>query len=172
MRISAAGGTIRAEGPANDDDQRWVVSFEVYVPRQTDLDLSTENGPLAVRGVEGDMSLSAHNGPVALYGVAGDVRARVRNGPLSVVLGGNRWEGTGLDAETVNGPVVLSIPENYSARLETGTVNGPMSVDFPITVTLQGRVNQRINATLGQGGAPVRVVTTNGPLVIKRRGRI
>ena len=47
-----------------------------------------------------------------------------------------------------------------------------MSVDFPLTVTVQGRLTQRINATLGQGGAPVRVVTTNGPLVIKRRGRI
>jgi hypothetical protein len=95
----------------------------------------------------------------------------VRNGPLSVGLGGSRWEGAGLDAETVNGPVVLAIPEGYSARLETGTVNGPMSVDFPLTVTFQGRWRDRLNTTLGDGGAPVRVVTTNGPLVIKRRGR-
>jgi DUF4097 and DUF4098 domain-containing protein YvlB len=125
-----------------------------------------------VRGITGTMALSAHNGPVALHGVAGDVHARVRNGPLSVYLAGDRWEGTGLDAETVNGPVVLAIPENYSARLETGTVNGPMSVDFPMTVTIQGRLSQRLNTTLGSGGAPVRVVTTNGPLVIRRRGRI
>ena len=47
-----------------------------------------------------------------------------------------------------------------------------MSVDFPMTVTIQGRLSHRINTTLGSGGAPVRVVTTNGPLVIKRRGRI
>lgn len=172
IRIVTTGGAIRAEGPARLDDEGWSVSFDIQAPRRSDLDLATENGPLSVRGVTGTMSLSAHNGPVALHGVAGDVHARVHNGPLTVYLAGNRWEGTGLDAETVNGPVVLAIPENYSARLETGTVNGPMSVDFPMTVTIQGRLNHRLNTTLGSGGAPVRVVTTNGPLVIRRRGRI
>jgi DUF4097 and DUF4098 domain-containing protein YvlB len=173
IRIVTTGGAIRAEGPGRiHDDNWWSVSFDIYAPERSDLDLSTENGPLSVRSVTGTMTLAAHNGPVALYGVAGDVKARVRNGPLSVVLAGDRWEGTGLDAETVNGPVTLSIPQNYSARLETGTVNGPMSVDFPMTVTIQGRLTQRLNTTLGSGGAPVRVVTTNGPLVIRRRGRI
>ena len=172
IRIVTSGGTIRAEGPSTSGDDWWSVTFDVYAPRNMDLDLATENGPLSVHGMSGSMSLSAHNGPVALHGVSGDVHARVRNGPLSVVLSGNRWEGVGLDAETVNGPVVLTIPDGYSAKLETGTVNGPMSVDFPMTVTIQGRLSHRINTTLGSGGAPVRVVTTNGPLVIKRRGRI
>ncbi len=74
----------------------------------------------------------------------------------------------GLDAETTNGPVNLAIPESYSARLEFGTVNGPMSVGFPVTVTIQGRVGRRITTTLGAGGAPVRAVTTNGPVEIRR----
>ena len=172
IRLVTTDGTIRAEGPSAHGATWWSVTFDVMAPRKKDLDLSTENGPLKVRGISGSMSLSAHNGPIALYGVSGDVRARVRNGPLSVVLSGDHWEGVGLDAETVNGPVVLTIPENYSAKLETGTVNGPMSVDFPMTVTVQGRLSHRLNTTLGSGGAPVRVVTPNGPLVIKRRGRI
>jgi hypothetical protein len=172
VRIVTRGGTIHAEGPSGlARDEWWSVSFEVYTPLRTDLDLATENGPLSVRGVHGRMQLSARNGPVALRGVAGDVRARVQNGPLSVFLDGARWVGTGLDAETVNGPAVLAIPEGYSADLETGTVNGPMSLEFPLTVTVQGRFStRRLNTKLGDGGPPVRVVTTNGPLVIRRRG--
>jgi hypothetical protein len=173
IKISASGGTITADGPGTlHDGDGWHVSFIVYAPRRSNLDLATENGPLSVRGISGSMTLSAHNGPVALHNLAGDVRARVRNGPLSVVLGGTTWEGAGLDAEAQNGPAVLSIPEGYSAKLETGTINGPMSVDFPMTVTIQGRMTQRLNTTLGNGGPPVRVVTTNGPMVIKRKGRI
>ena len=172
IRVVTSDGTIRAEGPGRSrGDDWWSVTFEVYAPGRTDLDLATENGPLSVQGVTGTMSLSAHNGPVALHGVAGDVRARVRNGPLTVILSGKHWEGTGLDAEAMNGPVLLAIPAGYSAKLETGTTNGPMSVDFPLTVTIQGRLSQHLNTTLGSGGAPVRVVTTNGPLVIRRRGR-
>jgi DUF4097 and DUF4098 domain-containing protein YvlB len=170
IRIDASGSTIRATGPGpSGRSQHWSVSFDVYVPRHTDLTLSTENGPLSIEDVIGTMDLSTENGPLALTGVGGAVKARVQNGPLDVQLEGTKWEGAGLDAETVNGPVDLAIPENYSARLETGTVNGPMSVGFPMTVTIQGRVTQHLSTILGQGGALLHIATTNGPLTIRRR---
>ena len=169
VRIEVQGSGVRATGPGTlGRHQNWSVSLDVYVPRLTDLTIHTENGPVAVEGVKGTLDLSAKNGPVELVGVAGNVRARVTNGPLDVELSGGRWDGEGLDAETVNGPVDLAIPTGYSARLETGTVNGPMSVEFPLTVTLVGHVTDRISTTLGSGGALVRVVTTNGPLTIRR----
>ncbi len=130
--------------------------------------LNTNDGPLGVRDLTGRLGLTAYDGPVSLAGVGGDVRARTTNGPIDIELTGARWEGAGLDAETTNGPVDLAIPESYSARLEFGTVNGPMSVGFPLTVTIQGRVGRRITTTLGAGGAPVRAVTTNGPVEIRR----
>ncbi|HMG17788.1 MAG TPA: hypothetical protein VK573_03605, partial [Gemmatimonadales bacterium] len=107
--------------------------------------------------------------PLSLSGVGGEVRARAQNGPLTIELMGARWEGTGLDAETQNGPADLRIPENYNAKVEFGTVNGPMDVGFPMTVTLSGRIRDRINTTLGSGGAPIRVVTTNGPMTVRRQ---
>jgi hypothetical protein len=168
VRIEAAGTTIRASGPEIAWRQHWSVSFDVYVPRHTDLALTAENGPLSVSDVTGKMNLRAQNGPVSLSGVGGDITARVQNGPLTVRLSGTRWDGAGLDAEARNGPVALAIPERYNAQLETGTVNGPMEVAFPLTVTLHGHVTDRIRTTLGAGGAPIRVVTTNGPVTIRR----
>ncbi len=166
IQIEAAGRGIAARGPETGYRTSWAVSFDVYVPRHTDLSLETVNGPLSVEEVVGAMQLHAQNGPITLRAVGGDVTARVQNGPLSVELTGSRWDGPGLDAESQNGPVSLGIPDGYNARLETGTVNGPMSLSFPLTVTIQGRITNRIHTTLGDGGAPVRVVTTNGPLTI------
>jgi len=121
-----------------------------------------------VEDVAGRLDLSTTNGPLTLSGLGGSVHARTTNGPVTVSLTGVRWDGEGLDAETNNGPVRLSIPADYSARLETGTVNGPMSIDFPIV--MQGRISvRRITTNLGQGGAPIRAVTTNGPVVVRRR---
>ena len=166
VRIEAGGRQITARGPESERRASWAVSFDVYVPRHTDLSLSTENGPLSVEEVTGAMQLHAINGPVTLRAVGGDVTARVQNGPLSVELSGARWDGPGLDAEAQNGPVSLGIPDGYNARLETGTVNGPMNLAFPLTVTIQGRMTNRIHTMLGGGGPPVRVVTTNGPMTI------
>lgn len=168
VRVVVSGATIGAAGPESGHRESWGVSFVVYAPRRSDLKLDTYNGPIAVRDVSGRMALTAYNGPVALDGVGGDVRARTTNGPLDIDLAGERWEGAGLDAETTNGPIVLAIPEHYSARLEFGTVNGPMTVAFPLTVTIQGRVGRRIETSLGSGGALVRAVTTNGPVEIRR----
>jgi len=171
IKIEASGGTVRASGGRGPfgRNQHWSVSFVVMVPRRTDLTLSTHNGPLSVDDVAGRMDLSTQNGPLSLSGVGGEVRARAQNGPLTIELMGARWEGTGLDAETQNGPADLRIPENYNAKVEFGTVNGPMDVGFPMTVTLSGRIRDRINTTLGSGGAPIRVVTTNGPMTVRRQ---
>ena len=169
IHIEASGATVRATGPDQSGrHQNWSVNFVVMVPRHTDLSMSTENGPLSVKNVTGHMELSTVNGPLYLSGVAGDVHARAQNGPLSVRLMGSRWDGVGLDAETTNGPADLRIPTDYNAKIEFGTVNGPLEVGFPITVTLSGRIRDRISTTLGSGGPPVRVVTTNGPMMVRR----
>lgn len=168
VEVEAAGSAVRVDGPGSGRREHWSASLIVHVPRKTGLIASTTNGPLMASNLTGTIDLRSTNGPLSLEDLAGDVRARVQNGPLSVELSGDGWVGKGLDAESVNGPVDLSIPEGYNAELETGTVNGPMDTDVPLTITVQGRMRDRIHARLGKGGAPVRVVTTNGPITIRR----
>ena len=54
----------------------------------------------------------------------------------------------------------------YSAHLETGTVNGGVDIDFPVTV--QGKIGRRITTDLGKGGATIRLITTNGGVDIRQ----
>ena len=168
VHVETTGTPIHAEGPATSGHRTWwSVNYRIYVPRHTNLTLQTVNGPVSVTQVSGHMDLDAVNGPLDLDGVGGDVHARARNGPLDVTLVGARWDGTGLDAETQNGPVDLTLPSRYAAHLETGTVNGPMEINFPITV--QGRIDPRhLSMDIGGGGPPVRVITTNGPVSVRQ----
>src|SRR5438093_887223 len=115
------------------------------------------------------------NGGVEILGwdrdsiaVTARIHVSAQNGPLTVELQGARWDGVGLDAETQNGPADLWIPGDYNAKVEFGTVNGPMDVGFPMTVTISGRVKNRISTTMGNGGPLIRVVTTNGPMSVRR----
>jgi DUF4097 and DUF4098 domain-containing protein YvlB len=167
ITVTVSGSSVQVDGPSVRRHAGWGVEIVLYVPRHTDLSLHAQNGPVSVANVSGKMDLSTVNGPLSLQGVAGDVHARAQNGPVDVELKGSSWEGAGLDAETVNGPVDLSIPHAYSANLETGTVNGPWDLRMPLTVTLIGRAPRHITTKLGSGGAPVRVVTTNGPVTVE-----
>ena len=167
IRVVAERGKVHATGPSSDNGANWHVSFIIYVPRRTDVRAATHNGPIGLHQLEGNIDVRAVNGPISLRELGGDVRARTQNGPISITLAGSRWKGTGLDAETQNGPMVLYVPEGYNAHLETGTTNGPMSIGFPITVV--GRsLQQRITTTLGDGGPTIRARTQNGPLTIRR----
>ena len=169
VTVRTDGGSIRATGPELGRGRSWAVVYDIQVPRRQDVSVTAHNGPVSVEGVSGRMTLRAQNGPVSLRRVGGAVNARVQNGPLSVVLDGPRWSGEGLDAETHNGPVSLTIPGGYSAELEVGTVHGPVSMDLPLSDGY--RSGRRVKTTLGSGGAPVRVVTTNGPATVRRERR-
>jgi DUF4097 and DUF4098 domain-containing protein YvlB len=167
IRIETGGAQIRAEGPSTRDRQNWSVSFEVFVPRHSNLSLKTVNGGIGISDVRGRIEFTALNGGVSLKRLAGSVQGQTTNGGLSVDLAGDRWDGEGLDVKTTNGGVTLLVPENYSARLETGTVNGGLNLGFPVTA--QGRLNKELSVDLGSGGATLRVVTTNGGVSLKRK---
>jgi DUF4097 and DUF4098 domain-containing protein YvlB len=164
-------GVLRAEGPEQRGRFGWSVSYRVLAPRDIDLTLETQNGSIEVAAVRGELELEARNGGIRLDGVAGNVRGRTTNGGVDAELTGRTWDGAGLDLETTNGGVRLRIPENYSARLETGTVNGGIDIDFPVTV--QGRIGRELSTTLGNGGPLVRAETTNGQVRLTRdRGNL
>lgn len=168
VRINVDGRRISAEGPRSGGrHESWSVSYVVFVPRRFDLRLDAHNGGLGVTGVVGKMDLQTENGSVSLNDVGGDVHARTQNGSLNVELDGGKWEGAGLDAETQNGSVRMGIPASYAAQIETGTVNGRMSTDFPITV--QGRIGRRLSLPLNGGGTTLRAITTNGSVSLTRR---
>ena len=134
VRIETGGAKIFASGPESRRDYQWNVSYEVFVPRRADLSVETHNGGIMISDVNGKIDFTALNGGVTLKRIGGTVRGSTTNGGLNIELTGDRWDGDSLDVRTTNGGVMMSVPENYSAHLETGTVNGGINIDFPVTV--------------------------------------
>ncbi len=162
IRVTAISGRIRSDGPMTFNEEHWSTTFVLDVPRDTRLALNAHNGGISIEEYRGTADLRTHNGGIALRDVGGDVKGYAHNGPLRAELTGRSWDGAGLDLETRNGPVHLSLPVGYSAELETGTVNGRVQIDFPVIIHA-GR-ERRFTTTLGSGGPKIRVVTTNGPV--------
>lgn len=167
VQVQTAGGNIRANGPDFGRERGYAVSFEVFVPQRTALSLKAHNGGIAISGVNSRIEFETVNGGVALKRLGGNVTGQTTNGGVNVELTGTRWDGEQLDVHTTNGGVSLSLPANYSARLEAGTVNGGFKSDVPISV--HGEIGKTVSATLGQGGPPIRVNTTNGGIHLKQQ---
>ena len=126
--VDVDDGVIRARMPHGDDLQTSV-SYEVYAPRDTDLDLAALNGPVRVYGLDGRIHIEAMNGPIYVEDVNGSVDLMSMNGPVEVELEGASWRGSGLTVEATNGPITLSVPRDYSARLAARTNNAQISTE-------------------------------------------
>ena len=76
------GATIRAENSA--DDSHWAVSFEILVPRSTNLKLEAHNGGISISGVDGTMEFKTINGGLHVSDIAGDVKGVTTNGGVHI----------------------------------------------------------------------------------------
>jgi hypothetical protein len=165
------GGTIRSEGVSENSNAS--VSYQILVPNNTNLNLTTENGGISIENVDGTIGFDAKNGGINLSNLAGDVKGRTTNGGLHVELAGNTWKGNGLNVETTNGGVHLTMAENYAARFETKTTNGGFKSDIAaLSIEKErdenGYRKQGVNISrdINGGGALIRVITTNGGVKI------
>lgn len=182
VRVVNENGELTVAGP---DDEDWAAYVVLSVPHDALLDLSAENGELALRGVSGHFSLRTTNGPIAVLDVAGevvgeavngpisfrghagDIRLTAENGPVDVKLDAATWTGKGLDARTTNGPVQLSTPENLRAGvLVEGSANSLFSWKNISRSHSQGWTRDHA-IRLGEGPVLVRLSTVNGPVQIK-----
>ncbi len=166
VRLSTTSGRVRSDGPMSMRDEHWSTSFHLDVPRNLRLFINTHNGGISLEAFSGAAVIRAVNGGITLRQVGGYLRGHTANGRIRVELAGQRWDGTGLDVETKNGSVEVTLPANYSAELETGTARGSVDIDFPMLMHV-GRP-RRFTTTLGSGGPKIRVMTTNGRVSVKR----
>jgi len=171
IHVDAAGGQVRATGPATSGKAGWSVSYEIFVPQSTDLTLKTHNGGVSVSDVRGRLEFAATNGGVNLKRVGGDISGGTTNGGLNVELPGNSRDIGRVEIQTTNGGVNLSVPASFSAHLKTDTVNGQLQSDFPMPLpqaSSSSRRQKTLEMDLGSGGPVIHVSTTNGGVRVKR----
>ncbi len=174
VRIVSAGGKVESDGPKWEGGMKtnrksWSVSFEIFVPKRGDLKLETVNGGVNVADVTGSIEAKTVNGGLNFARAGGKVKGETVNGGITMDLDGATWQGEGIDLETVNGGVKLSVPQSYSAQVKASTVHGGMNADFPGAQVEGKHSNRSMNLTLGSGGPVVKLQTVNGGVSVRKK---
>jgi len=174
VMINTSAGTVKSDGPRTSTifgkgEQKWSVSYEIFAPLKQDLALNSVNGGIGVQNIRGNIRFETVNGGVNLNGVNGTVKGETVNGGVNVDLAGSRWEGEGLQVETVNGGVTLAVPATFNADVHAATVNGGMRSEFD-GARIEGKHGpKKMDVKLGAGGPAVRVETVNGGVTVRKK---
>lgn len=130
---------------------------------------NAQNGPISLDDCSGSGEARAVNGPIHISGHSGTYRLSTQNGPISVVLDGDRWNGT-LEARAVNGPLSLKLSDGYrSGVLVEATGHGPVSCpDSACRAARRTFDDDGRRIEFGDSDPIVRLSTRNGPVSIAR----
>jgi DUF4097 and DUF4098 domain-containing protein YvlB len=186
ISVTHSAGRISFNGPATDSNE-WMAYFIIHAPRDASLNLEAKNGPIEVRGVNGTVKLRATNGPIAIAdcggnveahtangpiafsGDRGDIHLNAQNGPIALKFSAESWNGAQLEARTINGPLAVSLPENFRSgmRLETA---GHAPVACSAAPCANAWSDGRTMQMNGSNGT-IRLSTENGPVAVHTEGR-
>ena len=166
VRVATGNGAVTVERVggevnASTGNGRVTVSYTDGAVR-----VATGNGDVDVREATGAVRVTTGNGRVSVSTGEGPVDARSGNGDIDVRMTALR-AGEDMTFSTGSGDVRVTLPAGYNGELEATTGNGSISSDFDLKV--EGRMSpRRVRATIGSGGARLRLATGNGGLELRR----
>jgi len=162
IEVAAAPNRVAVETRYPQDDGVEVyVEYRVRVPRRVHLErVATVNGLVRVANVEATGDLRAVNGNVDVLDCSGRVSAHTTNGNLRLEMR-RLDEGEAVVLETINGAILLGLPEGSNAELDVRTINGDFRSELPLSLRGAGLL-QAFRGQIGQGGSTIQIRTVNG----------
>jgi len=175
IEISHSSGEIIVETELGDSDG-WFshsgnsgqVTYEIIVPADSTLDsVETVNGDVNISGVTGKVVAESVNGDLDISDLEGDVSLATVNGGVDAEF--SKCEGQqSVKAETVNGRVTITLPEDADVQVSADTLNGGINGrDFGLE-TAEGFVGSDLNGKIGDGSARLNIDTVNGSIKINK----
>lgn len=150
MRLSQITGDVRIQTGSGNVKAREIAGavhggagsgdIEVEETAAGDIDLRTGSGNVTVRGVNGALHLEAGSGDITADGKQS-----------------GSWE-----IRTGSGNVHVHLPADAAFDANISTSSGTLDVDAPITMTVQGRINETHHQIEGKvrGGGPLLSLRT------------
>ena len=128
---------------SDNEDNVVDTTFEIRVPRQTSIDVTSFSSGITVEDVDGRHNVKNFSGDVQLLNVAGPLRAK-----------------------SFSGNVDLRMSSSEGADIHFTTFSGDIRTDLPVTLVSKSR--KRLHATVNGGGREVTVETFSGDVRINQ----
>jgi len=160
-----------------------MVSFDVYVPRSANIHLQSGDGRLELEGVNGTLDLNTGDGRIEVRDSGGHLTARTGDGRIEVgnfkgEVNANTGDGRiNLDgrfeqlmAKTGDGSIVLALPSDFNAIIETDAET--VDNEAGLTLTEEPAAARRLKRwKIGQGGNVLTLRTGEGHIILQRSGQ-
>lgn len=141
------------------------INYVLRVPPTVSLDISTINGRITTRGVDGATDVATINGTIDVEtGGTHELQATTVNGRVRAKF---THSFQGARFKTVNGGVEATLPQNASFNVDLSQVNGDFEASFPLSIH-SNPGSRRVSGEVNGGDHELKITTVNGDVQLAR----
>ena len=186
MEISgdADGLEVKTLRPASAGHLRFSMSYEIVLPRKSEVSVTVTNGRIEITGVSGSVDAKTTNGHLTFHEITGFVNARSTNGRIEFdeIRGGIKAQTTNgriagrlaalpaddaeITCRTTNGRIRLAVPRDASFEVDIRTRSSSVRSEFELTETTTDSP-KHLEGIVGDGGPLISLRSTNGSVALE-----
>jgi hypothetical protein len=141
------------------------INYVLRVPPTVSLDISTVNGRITTRGVDGATDVATVNGTIDVEtGGTHELQATTVNGRVRAKF---THSFQGARFKTVNGGVEATLPQSASFNVDLSQVNGDFEASFPLSIH-SNPGSRRVSGEINGGDHELKITTVNGDVQLAR----
>ena len=179
--ITEQNGSTIGISARNEHQRNASVAFDVFVPRQTTLHVSSGDGSVTLDGVSGEITLRSGDGSIDVSNSGGQLQVNTGDGSIQISRfdgqvdartgdGAIALDGTfkALSARTGDGQISLTVPAGSSFTIETNLPDEISNEGFVVAedITRSPRLRRW---KIGNGGQVFVLRTGDGRILLRPR---
>ncbi len=129
-----------------------------------ELEFSTSGGHISALNYTGNISASTMGGHIILSGSDGSIKAATSGGNIKIDYTGKN---DGIDASTLGGNIVATLPADFDANADIGTLAGNLHCDF--IKTENNKPVTFLKTKFNNGGKILKCITSGGNITINKK---
>lgn len=157
--------TVKITRPRNKRRRSISISFNITIPKQTALRISSDVGEIQVSNITEKIRARTDVGKISCREISGDIDLQADVGKINVVYSKDAPAACNATIKTDVGSIDITTPPRCSASVQADTDVGSITTDLPLTV--KGRVGKNLQGTIGAGEGKMYLKTDVGSIRIR-----
>lgn len=165
IETNTSGGNIKIENTAGNLEAYTAGGNVAISISNGNIKVSTSGGKISVNDFNGNIDVSTAGGDIVLDGKNGKIDASTAGGSIKLDYEGKNM---GVDMSTLGGNINASLPGDFDADADIGTLAGKITCDFA-KVQKDNHVSSYIRAKFNNGGETFKCTTSAGNITVTKK---
>jgi hypothetical protein len=156
---------IKIEQPTDKSKQSINIDFDITVPKQAALQLTTDVGEIKITNITRSIKVETDVGAVSCKEITGDIDIHTNVGEVKVLYSKTAPGTCNATVKTDVGKIDFTAPPDLSAQVNFSTDIGAIETDLPLEI--KGMLGKKSSGTIGKGEGKITLKTNIGSIKIK-----